>query len=710
MKSRQPLIAIDAVVLDTETTGLDPARARIVQIGALRLRRGALAPQDAFDRLVNPGEPIPPANSRIHGITDEMVAETPGFAALWPDLAGWLGDATIIGHNIGYDLAVLTRECRLAGRDAPANALLDTRLLGEIAFPRLAGYTLDALASHLGIAAENRHNALADAKITARVFLALLPHLKSHNIRTLGEAEAACRRKTELIEQLNRAGWAEPVRPVASPDAVLARIDAYPFRHRVADVAAMPPLILSPQATLAEAMRAMAEKRISSVFVADAGETAPAFIGILTERDVIRLVADAGAQALTNTIGPHATRPLLTVPAEAFIYRAIGRMESRNIRHLGVTDEAGAVIGALSARDLLRLRASDALALGDAVDEAHTLADLAAAWARIAEVAKRLLAETVSAVEIAAVISREITALTRRAAMEAEKDMLTEGHGPPPCPYAVLVLGSGGRGESLLIPDQDNATLYAGAEPGLDPDRAARWFIAHGERMARILDLVGIPFCKGKVMASNPAWNGDIEAWENRIRGWTESTTPDDLLQVDIFFDCRHAHGDFHLANRIISHARAMAADARPMVKLLADQIRAWAPPIGMFGRLKLDEGRIDLKKGGLLPIVSTARCLALSHGIAERSTAGRIAALRAMRIGADSDLELFGRAHAVFSTFILRQQLADIEAGIPPSTRVDPSILSRAENALLKDLLGAVGNASTVTHDLLFTKTPGAG
>lgn len=707
MKSRQPLIALDAVVLDTETTGLDPARARVVQIGALRLRRGAIQSEDRFDRLVNPDEAISDANSRIHGITNAMVAGEPRFSALWPLLHQWLGESIIIGHNIGYDLAVFARECQLAGLEPPRNPLLDTRFLGEIAFPRLGGFTLDALASHLGIRAENRHNALADAEITARVFLALLPHLKQHSIQTLAEAEAACRSKSELIDQLNRAGWAEPVRPSASPDSVLARIDAYPFRHRVRDVAAMPPVTLPPDANLAAAIKLMAEKRISSVFVAPDAPGEP--FGIITERDVIRLVAQSGGEGLLAPIGPLATRPLLTVPAEAFIYRAIGRMETRHIRHLGVTDDAGRVIGALSARDLLRLRSSDALALGDAVDEAHSIADLAAAWARIAEVSKRLQAEGVATPEIAAVVSREIGALTRRAAIEAEKAMLAEGHGPPPAPYAVLVLGSGGRGESLLIPDQDNATIFAG-DPTLRDHEASdrhRWFLGHGAHMARVLDLVGIPLCKGKVMASNPAWNGDQQDWQRRIRSWTESTTPDDLLQVDIFFDCRHAHGDFALANSLISSSREMVRHARPMIKLLADQIRHWGAPIGLFGRLKLEERRVDLKKGGLLPIVSLARCLALAHGITERSTAGRIAAIRAMQLGAESDLDLFARAHTTLSTFILRQQLLDIEAGIPPSTRVDPAILSRSETSLLKDMLSAIGNASTVAHDLLFARTP---
>ncbi|HRD76564.1 MAG TPA: 3'-5' exonuclease, partial [Hyphomicrobiaceae bacterium] len=72
-----PLVALDVVVLDTETTGLDAAAARIVQVGAVRMRAGAIVAGDTFDRLVNPGVPIPKATTAIHGLADEDVQDAP---------------------------------------------------------------------------------------------------------------------------------------------------------------------------------------------------------------------------------------------------------------------------------------------------------------------------------------------------------------------------------------------------------------------------------------------------------------------------------------------------------------------------------------------------------------------------------------------------------------------------------------------------------
>ena len=196
------------------------------------------------------------------------------------------------------------------------------------------------------------------------------------------------------------------------------------------------------------------------------------------------------------------SKPLITVAADAFVYRAIGRMSRSKIRHLGAVDDAGIVVGALSARDLLRLRAGEAISLGDEIEQAEDAHALAVAWAKLPHVAGALLAEGLSARDIAAVISREVGALTRQAAVLAERRMRDDGKGDPPCAFAVAVLGSAGRGESLLAMDQDNALVFAMGEPG---GREDRWFGAFAGHLVEILHEAGIPYCPGGVMAKNAA-------------------------------------------------------------------------------------------------------------------------------------------------------------------------------------------------------------
>ena len=147
-----PLLSIDAVVIDTETTGLDPRKARVIELAGVRLQAGKLEDGGQFRQLLRPADdPIPAETTRIHGIDNAMVAEAPMFADVWPRFDAYLGQAVVIGHTVGFDLAMLKRECDLAGLPWVRPRTLDTRLLAQIAAPELAGYALEKLAAWLGV-------------------------------------------------------------------------------------------------------------------------------------------------------------------------------------------------------------------------------------------------------------------------------------------------------------------------------------------------------------------------------------------------------------------------------------------------------------------------------------------------------------------------------------------------------------------------------
>lgn len=100
-RSATPLISLDAAVIDTETTGLDPRNARIAELAAVRLTGGRLDAGRSIRRLVRPDQSIPPAATRIHGIDDSAVAGAPSFGAVWPEYSDFIGGAVVIGHSVG---------------------------------------------------------------------------------------------------------------------------------------------------------------------------------------------------------------------------------------------------------------------------------------------------------------------------------------------------------------------------------------------------------------------------------------------------------------------------------------------------------------------------------------------------------------------------------------------------------------------------------
>ncbi len=346
------------------------------------------------------------------------------------------------------------------------------------------------------------------------------------------------------------------------------------------------------------------------------------------------------------------------------------------------------------------LRAGEAVSLGDEIAQARDVHALAAAWAKLPQVAASLIAEAVTGRDIAAVISQELRALTRAAAEISIRCMNEAGRGDPPCAFAVTVLGSAGRGESLLAMDQDNALVFAEGAPG---GREDRWFEEFAIHITDILHEVGVPYCKGGVMAKNGDWRGSVATWENRIAHWIGRSRPQDLLAVDIFFDLRPVDGDADLADRIWRGGFAAARGNAGFAKLLVDSAGAVVPGIGFLGGFRTEKGRIDLKRSGLFGIVSAVRALAICHHVVERSTPARLAGVRALLHRAQGELDALGEAQTVFLDLMVAQQVEDIAAGIPPSNAVAIKRLTRRDQERLRGAFAAVRHLDALTRDLLF-------
>jgi DNA polymerase-3 subunit epsilon/CBS domain-containing protein len=682
-----PLISLEAVALDTETTGLDARTARIVEIGIVKLQGERILAGDPFQRLVNPGGAVPPTATGIHGLGDADLRSAPRFPELAAELDGILGQATVIGHDIGYDLTVLAREYALAGRSWRVPRALDVGSLARIAMPTLARYSLDALCDWQEIRIERRHRAVPDARAAAELFVRLIPLLRARNIRTLADAEAACRAILDEAPRGLRTGWIAPGRESEAADSTpaLARLDSFPYRHRVRDVMSAPAVTVAGGLAVRDALAILLEKRISSVLVTGSGGR----VGIVTERDVLRALRDEGSGKPVPRLEEIMSHPLKTVPEEAFVYRAIGRIERLGVRHLAVDNRRNEVVGLVTSRDLLQQRATAAIALGDEIDSAADVAALGAAWAKLPWVARSLLDEDADPDSITQVISAEICALTARAAHIAEQRQAAAGRGAPPVPYAVMVLGSGGRGESLLAADQDNAIVYANGAPDGPEDR---WFEELAVHMCDILDQIGVPYCRGGVMAKNAACRHSVADWRTVIDGWIERSEPIDLLSVDIFFDGVPVHGDLALADGIFDYAYEQGYSKPRFTMLMSGLAHDWRPPLNIFGGFRKDEqGRVDVKKHGLLPIFTGVRTLAIKHGIHERSTAARLRAAGPAAAVSPDEIEAIIGAHRIFLRALLEQQLIDSERGVPLSNAVEIKRLSPARRRELQDALGVI-------------------
>lgn len=459
--------------------------------------------------------------------------------------------------------------------------------------------------------------------------------------------------------------------------AALARIDSFPYQHRLRDVMSTP-VLTAPEATrLTEAIHLMYESRVSSIIGVDGDGRA---LGIFTERDLLRLLSKEGCATLERTtLGEAMTRPVAAVSADAFVYVALGKMTRMGLRHLVVVDHERRPLGMVTGRALLKVRATDALAIGDSVHEARGAEDMKAAMAALPSLARSLLAEGVPAAHIASVVALTLRDLTARATELAEQSMAADGWGPAPARYAMLVLGSAGRGESLLVFDQDNAIVHDG-KPADDV-----WFAELGKRVNQMLNDAGIPFCDGGVMAREPKWRKSLEEWKEEVHGWVFSVENQTVMYCDIFYDFQPVWGDRALADELRAYAIEKASQSAFFMLYLAQHVAKMEVSLGVFGEFVTVHGRLNAKKFALLPLVSAARFRAIRAHVGLTGTDERYTALKDAGLLHEDDWRDFLEIREIAMRMMLEQQLADLAASIQPSARIEPKRFAKQQRDKLR-------------------------
>lgn len=179
------LIGRGFVAIDLETTGLDARRDVMVALAAVPFVGGARSV--GLVTLVDPGRPITPASTAIHGITDAMVAGAPSPRRVLDALAALCAGRVIAGHGVDFDLAVLGRALRAHHRRPLTSVALDTQRLAAALYPSWVDFSLDAVAARLGVHIVGRHTAEGDAVAAGEVLVALLAECRRRGLTSLGE-------------------------------------------------------------------------------------------------------------------------------------------------------------------------------------------------------------------------------------------------------------------------------------------------------------------------------------------------------------------------------------------------------------------------------------------------------------------------------------------------------------------------------------------
>ncbi len=698
MDGATPLSRLPTAVVDLETTGLNVATDRIVQIGGIHMLGNKILPESNYNQLVFPGIKIDKKITKIHNIDDEKVKNAPTYTDCHLNFHSFLKNKIIVGFNIGFDLAIIRNECERRKIPVLEYRCLDVRLLGLIlGIPQNTLY-LESLAEYFSIDIKQRHDAYGDAFMTASILLHFIPMLRKRGLKTLGDVERESYSRSGFLSVSYSRDWYYPLPLSESPSMLkkqdwdeLEKIDPFPFSHYVGEFMNTSLLSTDEDTSLSHAAGLMAENSKGSILVSK--KSAPAehaqlrspaqqklakakgkqIVGIFTERNLLNLIGMAhpdtlDAKLLQRPISDFMVSPVLQISQDAFIFQAIQFMVSKRVRHILVENNEGEICGIISQRDFLRTRLENFYKSQIRLEKVQTADELAEIHAEIPLLTRRLLKEELKVKKITQIISCECQAIVEQACLIAMKKMKHEKHGETaPAKFSVLILGSAGRGESMLAFDQDNAIIYEPKKEMKEKEKEIQqWFLRFGSILNDILNTAGIPYCKGKIMAGEKKWCRSLDSWKQQIQTWFHSPTPEAILGTDIFVDFIHAYGDPALTSSLRSYLTNVAMQNTTFLKIVGqDIINNMQAPLTMLGRIRSHGGWLDMKKNILFPIVATARLLALKTGSMKHNQTTRRYQYAKEKIKLnDYTIETLNEIHSLAMLMILEQQLLNISTG----------------------------------------------
>jgi len=458
----------------------------------------------------------------------------------------------------------------------------------------------------------------------------------------------------------------------------------------VSKVMKSPVASCSPETSLKEAFLMMRERRIGSLVVTGEDQK---LVGVLTYSGLAETML-LGNSAPDDSIMEAACEIPRVIEPDTPLWEAEELMKRFTAKYLIVVESQTAT-GIISQTDILRTLIFRPSTLSNRIRRSASLKELAEHSTHMVDVAADAR-ETNHRPSAAIRLLSETHLLVQRRAVELTLLwMENKGYGKPPVDYAVIIMGSGGRKEMLLNPDQDNGLIIA------DVDKQSQkatddWFERFSKRLNRNLNKVGYELCPGDIMARNPMYRKSLSQWKRQVSHVSRKPTEKAARWANVMFDFDTLYGNDALTLELRRHLHSEIGEGSRLLKMMADHDAEGRPAIGFFNQLitttKDEQGEwIDIKRNGLRIIVDAARIFALQKGVAVQNTSDRLKAL--VRIGKLSDdfADSVQEAYEELLDLLLSHQLKQARASKKLDKLINPDKLSRQSRETLRMAMRAV-------------------
>jgi len=471
------------------------------------------------------------------------------------------------------------------------------------------------------------------------------------------------------------------------------QMEAYPFKKRLAEIMSSPVTSCRPETPLREVAKRMRDRNIGALLV---GDERSQTLGIITERDLVTKFLAREALECTSATARDVMRPdPVSMPPDTYMYEAMAFMIGHGIKYLPVVDRKE-LVGIVAFTDLMRFRSQKSMMLIAAVHEADSIAELARIKGEIVKVAVSLMGESRSHFETMEIISYLHHCILQRGYELVLEELRKQGVEPPGIRFCLMVMGSGGRKEMLLNPDQDNGLIYEDFPDAMLPEVEA-FMTPFAERLVSVYAEIGYPLCNGKVMINNPLWRGRLSEWTARVADWVRVPEPKKVMYSTIFLDFMPLVGDPTLCQdlRDVVH-EVVRRNPRFMYHLLENDLNLKLP-LGLLGRFSVEKsgehkGQISLKQAGSIFIVDCIRIFLLEKGVDATTTIERLDKLVELNVFNPETAEHIRAALEAFTYLRLRNEIELVQRGEEASHYLDPEKLSPVEQDLLREAFRVAG------------------
>lgn len=435
-----------------------------------------------------------------------------------------------------------------------------------------------------------------------------------------------------------------------------------------------PPVVIDSEATIFTAVETMKKHKSTSILVRRDGKC-----GIVTDTDIREHVV-LQRRSLDSAVGDIATYNLITVQREDFLLNALLLMTKHSIKRVVVYDE-GEIAGVLEQMDLISFFSNHSHLIVVQIERANSKIELKQASRNLLNMIQILHARGIKIRYITQLVNELNKKIFQKLYSFIAPQELLENS-------CLLVMGSEGRGEQILKTDQDNAII-------LRDDFAMSGLGKIAEEFTEALIDFGYPPCEGKVMVSNPYWCKPLKDFKDEIYQWVQAPNEQSMMNLAIFYDAMAVAGEETLLKAAKDYLFQLLQDNRPFYAHFARPTLAFETPLGFFVDFIVEhdshKNQLDIKKGGIFPIVQGIRSLALEYRLTSTNTVDRIDELKQRGLFDANFAEELTESFSFMLALRLQFELERIKFNQQYDNYIDPTQLNKLERDLLKDSLKIV-------------------